>query len=76
VNVFELLIFLSVTATVGVIIGGIAGVFTGEIARGAKLGALLGPIVVAFGITLYLFISKTRKSHAHKTAGKDDKKTE
>ena len=74
-NIFEFLIFILVTATTGAIIGGAAGVFKGEIARGAKLGAFLGPVVVAFGITLYLFISKIRKSRAHKVTGKNDEKT-
>ena len=74
---FELLIFLSVTAIIGAVIGSVViGLFAGKFFGGALLGALLGPVLVASGITLYLFISKIRKSRTHKVTGESDEKTE
>ena len=72
-NIFEFLVFLFVTATIGTIIGCIVGLFTGEIGAGAKLGAFLGPIVAATGITFYLFFSKIKKSRAHKSKDQNKK---
>ncbi len=61
-NIFELLLFLFVTAAVGAAAGLLAGLIAGAGAKWAGPGALAGPVVAAFGITLYIFVSKLRKS--------------
>jgi len=74
-NIFEFLVFLLVTATVGAIVVVIVSLFTGGLARGAEVGAFVGPIVAASGITIYLFISKIRKARAQKVTSKNDENT-
>ena len=74
-NLFELLVFLVVTAAIGAVGGVTVGFFTGAFARGALFGAIAGPIVVACGIQLYLFISKPRNSRVHKGTRKNEKNT-
>jgi len=65
-TLFELLVFLAVTAAIGAIVGTGVGLFAGGLARGALIGAFASPVAVACGIQLYLLISGRRKSGAHK----------
>lgn len=60
-NMFELIIFLVVTGSVGAAIGWLVGVFTGNSAHAARLGTLLGPIVAAIALTIWAFGLQLRK---------------
>jgi len=72
-NIFELLAFLFVTAIGGALVGVVAGLFTGGIARGATVGALAGPALAVSGISLYWLVSGIRKSFRHKTRSENGK---
>ncbi len=61
-NFFELLIFLSVTAIVGATIGVLLSLLAGGlIAKAATTGAFAGPVVAAFAVTIWVFLSKRRR---------------
>ena len=61
-NFFELLVFLVVTGAIGALAGLAAGSVAGFGAKWAGAGALAGPVVAAFGSTIWISISKVRKS--------------
>lgn len=60
-NLVELIRFLLVTATVGAVVGGIIGLFMGNWAKGALLGAPFAPIGAGCIITLIVFVLDIRK---------------
>ncbi len=65
-NIFELLVFLLVTGTLGALTGLAVGSVAGVGAKWAGAGALAGPIVVAVGLTIWIGISKFKKSRSSK----------
>jgi len=54
-SLVDLIKFLLVTAMVGAVVGGVIGLFMGDWAKGAHLGALLGPIGAGCLVTLVVF---------------------
>ena len=61
-NFFELLMFLVVTGALGALVGLAAGSVAGFGAKWAGAGALAGPIVAAFGISIWISIRKVIKA--------------
>ena len=71
-NIFKLIIFLLVTGSAGVGVGAIVGLCTGHVAPGAKLGALLGPIVGAVAMMIWAGSLKLKKKHEDRTTIKPE----
>ena len=61
-NIFELIIFLAVTAAIGAGVGSLVGFFGPGIVRGAQLGAFAGPVVAGIALSVYSFIARRQKT--------------